>query len=428
MVAPSNHTGSSHGQDPQPADEDQHDNGTLPSAGPELLRDPATPKEQFESAMQVYLRDGLAEHYPNLFDADTQVSVFDGTGVTASAFTAIGKDAKPYFIKVRAMSPEESAHPEQLMTHSSFIKEARMTERMAQAGKPVTRVYHPAAVEADEISPELGRLTLQFGGMKVNGAAQPYIMTVQHFETAQPAVTRFQDQEFSVQVQRNFGKALSEIHTIPADGFGKEYDATQNSFTRTYQEFIADFDTNAKLDRLVELGILDQSTAAAAKDIVEPLTQVELDSCYAHLDPNPGNYLVHPDAAVAVVIDWDNSGAAPWQYDVAKALDAIEATPWFLSNADKAGRITAFLDGYGKPSAELRENLKYIEAFRVMDAVDMMYALFETYHWQHRPDDYKAVVNGSYNWTQPEGAPDYHFCVASFEALLRRSASKHAQD
>jgi len=417
----------------RPSNAEQAQSGaaeSFPNAVPESRHPASEPMDAFDNAVKSFLTRNLSYLYPQVFKDQPQVDILEASGATASTFVATTNEGDKYFIKVRAMTKQEALNQENLLSNSAFVKEARMTQRLSKQGVPVTFVHDPVSIEPEELGPDIGDLKLHFGGIKVQGNERPYVMMVQDFQEGTSARSLLDDHEVSKRANMELGKTLANVNKIQAQGFGKEYDAESDKFNHSYSGFIDSFETERKTEELVSRGILSKDDGRVIRELMEVLRTKELEAVYCHLDPNPGNFLINEDGSNGTLIDWDTSGAAPWQYGLVRALYSIEASPFYIPMDRKAERVRALLDGFGKSPQELRENQESIEAFRVIDAVDYMHAIHVTYNpegkVQHVPGEYLKIVDDTYESTRPEGEADFFgFGLLSVEAVLRRSISNH---
>lgn len=135
--------------------------------------------------------------------------------------------------------------------------------------------------------------------------------------------------------------------------------------------------------------------------------------------------LVRENGEIAALIDWESSGGAPWQYDIAIALQKIEASAFYIAPDQKSQRIAALMDGYGKSIDELKENKAIIDAFRITEAVDFTYALYITFgdnpDFAYQKGAYQTIVDDSYQYDLSSNEPDWKYSLLGAEATLRRA-------
>ncbi|MCB0337544.1 MAG: phosphotransferase, partial [Bdellovibrionales bacterium] len=365
-------------------------------------REQAPPSELTESALQTreavffeqmrsYLEDSLQQHYPDVYSESVRVEALESSGLTATVFSATDVEGNKFFLKVRPLSKDESL--ETLGSSGDFAKEKHFTEVGRANGVAMTRVFNPSHFSVEDFAPEFSNLELKYIGAEGLAGSRPFTLMIQDFVAAEPFSSHLSDQTLAISVMENFGRELSKLNAVPASGYGSTYDGATKSFKLSQEEFLLRYNADQKIEELEEKGILSPEDSAKLRSLIQVLHDKDLPAVYCHFDPNPGNYLVDPDTgAVKAVIDFDSSGAAPWQYQLAKAIGVIEASSFYIDQEDKAERVKALLRGYGKSGAELRENLDTINAFRALDALQFMHTMFVDYQLEYAPAVHQEIA------------------------------------
>jgi hygromycin-B 7''-O-kinase len=154
----------------------------------------------------------------------------------------------------------------------------------------------------------------------------------------QPA--RFTDDD-SVEISRQLGRLLRELHAVTFDAFG--YIETRvTSPVATNTEYM-----RRRVDRKVQSGPADLRDALkhyfgerdAAFDGCET-------AVLCHNDAHDANVLVE-NGRITGIVDWENAVAADPIFDLAKA--------WAFSDGRSDGTLAALMDGYGPLREDWRD-------------------------------------------------------------------------
>ena len=150
---------------------------------------------------------------------------------------------------------------------------------------------------------------------------------------------------------RQLGEYLKRIHTTKVEGFGLDFNATDNRFVYdTFSQYVgsrsagvgeSDLDSNLKdwlLARLDALSNLNTEPSLFHRDVLA----------------NWGNFLIDGDSRVQAIIDWEFAGSgAPLQHELASMI--------YAQSRDGVGReqidrdLISVLSGYGVTLEEYRD-------------------------------------------------------------------------
>ncbi|MDC0358086.1 aminoglycoside phosphotransferase family protein [Oligoflexia bacterium] len=387
-----------------------------PQADPSL---PEDKNERFNTIMQGFLSQQLPQLLPETFSATPHVASFPSSGATARGFKVTTADGQSYYAKLRPLSDEELAAQDKLLDISPLTKEATFTKKLKGQGIKVADITPPVVLGINELPGSIDGLDLRFGGLAVKGRERPYLLMLQSFEPGEPARVAFDNQAIQQKATFELGQQIRTVNEIEVDGFGSNYDATQNRFTQNWSEFLEELGPERKAKELQQLGIFTDQDVERIKAITAPLKQLNPQAVLTHTDLNLGNYLTDAIGGLSCIVDWETAKGAPWQYEIATALNSIEATNIGVPFKDRAAQAQAFIDGYGISGKALADNTTVIDALRVTDAVSYMHALHITYGWKHEVGAYQTIANETFQRTKAPETPDYRQSLLGVEAILR---------
>lgn len=368
-----------------------------------------TPRE----ALAVFLAERLPDLYPRTFATRPGVEVFAGAGVSGCFFTATSDEGLKYFVKPRTASD-----------YDIVGKEKAITDLAASLGVPVARILDPVTIPVEALPESIAGLDT----LAVKGRNAPITLNIQSFEGGIEAHSSIEDHALQCTVYKSLGDAMRKLHDRPVVGFGSEFSTERGTFGASYDEFASSLVNDVNLPVLVERQILSRVEGLAVEAAIKRLRRLDPEAVLCHTDLNPGNFKHDTDGNVTLIVDWETAHGAPWQFDVALALNKIEASQYktYVPFEERRERAEALLAGYGLTAEELERAQPIIDAFRLLHAVQTMNTFYVTYGRQqgrtdgfvHTPGEYESTNSDSYR-----SASEYFYANQDFTlGLLEHEA------
>jgi hygromycin-B 4-O-kinase len=163
-----------------------------------------------------------------------------------------------------------------------------------------------------------------------------------------------------VQIVQELGRYAALINSIPTCAFGRTFDWSKDESSRndTWAEFLRnELMLDARLDLLARHRMMPAASLATIRTVLETAAGASSSARLNHGDLRLKNVIVGHDAAIAAIIDWENSlsSVAP-QWELSLALHD-------LSIDEKQ----AFLDGYGVVEDDLVRIAPVIKALNLIN-------------------------------------------------------------